>query len=351
MLPLQFETTTPASVGEIVSLLREALQLKTDGPNLELDLLLWKYYAAGPAWAGSRSYALRRGSQMVAHAGVWPIRLATSGGWVGAIQMVDWAAAKSSPGAGVALARKLGTLAPVMITTGGSEDTHEVLPLIGFTRRAAVEVFARVVRPWKQFRSRPPARSHEAGIKDAAKLARNTVWSMSALAPRRDWTAEPSPPDSELFSRLEAQPAVLPESRHSPEFIEFLTRCPGACVRYFALLKAGRAQGYFVLSRLGGQTRLADLRILSSEPADWSAAYATATATAAADPEACELTASAAVPVAAAALRANQFRFRGTVPIFVRDPGGLLGGAEHIHLGMLDDDSAFLDHPGHPYST
>ena len=104
-----------------------------------------------------------------------------------------------------------------------------------------------------------------------------------------------------------------------------------------------------MLSRVGGQCRLADLRIRSGKPDDWIAAYAVAARAARRDPQSCELATYATVPVACQALEANGFRMRGEMPVLALDRKNLLGDAAHLHLGMLDDDSSYLNNPANPY--
>jgi hypothetical protein len=345
-LSLRLEVTTPEMLPEILSLLREAYRAPADSPNLQSRLLRWKYYDAGPPWEGSRSYVLRKEDDMVAHASVWPIRLTTPSGASTVMRALDWASAVAVPGAGVMLMRKLEGMAAPVFAVGGSEDTLRVLPKIGFQQKTSFTLYARVLRPWRQSRTRPAG-----GRKAIPRLLRNAAWSRSPLAAVGGWASQPAPPSAGVLSALDAQPADPPESRHSVEFLEFMLRCPAAQVRHFLLLNQGRPQGFFMLARVGGQTRLADLRILGQQPEDWSAAYSVATRTALQDAEACELVAVAPVPLVARALEANGFRRRGSLPVLVRDPQGLLAGVEHIHLSMLDDDSAFLNFPEHPYAT
>ena len=142
-----------------------------------------------------------------------------------------------------------------------------------------------------------------------------------------------------------------PESHHSAAFIEFMRRCPGAAMSFFNLSQKGLAQGYFMLARVGGQCRLADLRIRSAKPEDWIAAYATAARAAELDPANCELVSYATVPLVCQALEANGFRMRGEMPVLALDRNNLLGDAAHLHLGMLDDDSSYLNDPANPYWT
>ena len=346
-MSLRLEAAAPETIPEILSLLKEAFSAQPDSPNLEPGLLRWKYFDHGPDSGSSRSYVIRRGTSIAAHACAWPIRLITPSGLVNAVQMLDWAAAKNAPGSGVMLARKLEEISPVLITTGGSAATQEVLPRIGFTRQASFGYYARVLRPWRQFRTRPSE-----GRKALPRLIRNTLWSRSPLAPVRGWASQASVhPEAELLARLDAEAVIDPKSSYSAAFLEFMLRCPAARMRYFSLLKDGSAQGYFLLARVGGQARLADLRVLSTRPDDWLSACAAAVRTAAEDPNACELVATAPLPLVAAALEGNGFRPRGSIPVFVRDPRELLARSAQIHLSMLDDDSAYLNFPDHPYAT
>lgn len=289
---------------------------------------------------------LRKDGRIVAHVCAWPIRLATPSGDVAAIQMLDWASDPSVAGAGVALSRQLESLAPVLITCGGSEDTHKILPKIGFTPREPIPNYARVLRPLRQFRTRPSK-----GIKALGKLARNAAWSMSGIAAANGWSFDRPELDARIFSEWNAQPAHVPESRYEEPFTTFLLRCPGVQFEYWSLLKNRRPRGFFLLARAEGQTRLADLRVVSNDAEDLAGAYSVAVRAARADPQACELVAVAPDLEVASALEANGFRPRGATPVFVRDPKGLLGDAKRLRLSMLDDDSAFLKFPQHPYST
>jgi len=259
--------------------------------------------------------------------------------------MLDWASAKNVPGAGVLLARKLEEIAPVLITTGGSEATRQVLPKIGFTPRASFGYYARVQRPWLQFRTRP-----REGRKALPRLIRNTLWSRSSTAPGRGWSAQVSNPDEGLLVRLNAQAVAYPRSSYSAAFLEFMLRCPAARMRYFSLVKDGSTQGYFLLARVGGQARLADLRLLSTRADDWASACAAVTHSVSRDPDVCELAAIAPLPLIGDALERNGFRSRGGIPVFIRDPRELLARSGPIHLSMLDDDSAYLNYP-EPYAT
>ncbi len=331
--------TTPDSLAEIVAFLRGVYHASSDSPNFDPDLLAWKYYQPGPEWEGSRSFVLRKENAIVAHGSVWPVRLATPAGIVNAVRVLDWAS--SAPGMGVALMSQIGKRADVVLGVGGSDDTLRVLPAMGFKHRGTARIYARVLRPWRQFRTRAFD-----GSRALPRLLRNMQWSRSPLASAPGWTAAAAAP-----SGFDSRTAEYPESCHSAGFLDYMLRCPGAAMSYFSLSKNGLPRGYFMLSRVGGQARLADLRICSDRPDDWIAAYATAVSAATRDPESCELATYASVSFVCQALEANGFRMRGEMPVLALDRKNLLGDAAHIHLGMLDDDSSYLNNPANPYCT
>lgn len=338
-MSFRLEATAPDSLPEIAAFLRGVYRVSSDSPNFNPDLLAWKYYRPGPGWDGSRSFALRREGAMVAHGSVWPVRLATRAGTVMAVRVLDWAS--SAPGMGVALMNQISKRADVILGVGGSEDTLRVLPAMGFKHRGAARIYARVLRPWRQFRSRTFD-----GSRAIPRLLRNTQWSRVPLASSPGWSCAPGLP-----SAFEGCAGDYPESRHSAQFLEFMLQCPGAAMSFFTLSKNGLPQGYFVLSRVGGQCRLADLRIRSGETGDWLAAYATAVRAAACDPQSFELATYATVPSVCQALEANGFRMRAEMPVLALDRKNFLGDAPHLHLDMLDDDSSYLNDPANPYWT
>ena len=336
---MKLTATTPDSLAETAAFLRGVYHASSDSPNFNHDLLAWKYYQPGPEWEGSRSFVLRKEDAVLAHGSVWPVRLATPAGTVMAVRVLDWAS--SAPGMGVALMNQMSKRADVVLGVGGSEDTLRVLPAMGFKQRGTARIYARVLRPWRQFRTRTFD-----GSRAIPRLLRNTQWSRSPLAAAAGWTCASAVP-----SAFDGGAGEYPESRHSAGFLGFMLRCPGAAMSFFSLSKNGLPQGCFVLSRVGGQSRLADLRIRSEKPDDWIAAYATAVSAAARDPQSCELATYATVPFVCQALEANGFRMRGEMPVLALDRKNLLGDAAHLHLGMLDDDSGYLNNPANPYCT
>ncbi|MDQ3584146.1 MAG: hypothetical protein M3407_00070 [Acidobacteriota bacterium] len=350
-MAIQQQATTPADLDDVAALMCAAFSAGPGAAFADRRLLRWKYFAPVPQWDGPRSYSLRQDNELLAHCAFIPFALQLSGAAgegaaraVSHIGFIDWVASEKIPGAGVLLMKKLMKLGETAIIAGGTEMTRRTIPRLGFVQVGEVAYFARVVRPWTQFRTRPS----EGVFRDAARLARNTAWSQSPALPiSREWSA----------TRVE-QFAAISESRHiqwttparSPEYLNYWLRCPAAKISGFVIRQGREPRGHFLLSKVRGQTRIADIRIDSADPLEWQAAYRLAASTAAEDPETCETLGVASTPPARAALTACGFRQRGNLPLFLSDPQGKLSAAP-IFWNLIDDDAAYTNDPAYPYST
>lgn len=322
--------------------MRHSFHAPETAPSLDRALLNWKYYEAGPLWNGSRSYVLSDRGAFVAHAAIWPLQIRLQSGVRTGIGFCDWAASEEQRGVGLLLLKKLTSLAPFVLVIGGAEITRQILPRVGFKPWAELPVYARVLRPVRQMLSRTSL-----NWKEPARLARNTAWSFAGLAPPHDWTAEFSLPDAETMSRSHEQAGSI----NSREFVAFLLTCPTIPFRSVLLRKDGMAQGYAVVSTVGGQSRLADLRIQPHEQSDWDSALAVVVGLLRRETVASELIAIASVPYLEKSLEANGFRRREHRPLVVLDPEGKMYEEPVPQLGMLVDDASFLHIPEFPFLT
>jgi hypothetical protein len=264
------------------------------------------------------------------------------------MRFLDWAGSAGAPGAGVLLLRKLAELTDTLFAVGGSAQTQAILPKAGFEIRGESVLFAKVVRPWGQLRSRP---SHD--WKSPARLARNVLWSLSGLAPARGWSAVRVPRfDAAAFpGKFGSLPKTFTPVRHNAGILNYLLGCPGAAARGGLLVENGATRGYFVVSRAGRQGRIAGVFVDSERPEDWRAAYAVACRAAAEHPAICEVAAAGSMPLATDAISANGFRPRRYDPVLVYDPKRLLAGLPPLNLQLLDGDEFFLSDPAYPYLT
>lgn len=342
---MELHRTESADLDDVASLLVEVFNSPSDAPFVNRKVLHWKYLEAGPQWEGSRSYTLRKGEKIHAHCGVWPLNLHFDSTEVTCLCYIDWANRSELPGAGFMLKKKLMKLSQTSIVVGGSAETREIIPKLGFAHVDNIESFARVVRPWKQYRSRPS----EPLLKGAARLLRNTSWTLTSVSGRKNWSAQ----------RVESFKTNLnfnyqfrhPTPWRDAHYLNFWLQCPAAVVSGFELLEDGAHAGYFLLSRVGGQTRIADIRLDSGDPDQWSMAYSIAAATAASDPDTCEILASASTPLVRDSLKRNGFRSRGNVPLFLYDPQQLLKNHPPMFWNMIEGDAAYLFDPAYPYAT
>jgi len=303
------------------------------------DLLQWKYFDEREDWPGSRSYILKRGEKILAHGGVDPVTLCTPRGEVSSIHGSDWAAAPSAPGVGILLLQNVAKLADIYLVPGGTGQTRLILPEIGFQSFGERYTYSRVVRPWQHMRA-----ERSPGWKSPLRLGRNWVRNLAPRSSTMGWSSVPlaSFGDAEL-PLLERGPN--PHSircRRTPSVLNYLLRCPVAAVSAFLLVRGTQPEGYYILSRVGNQVRIADLSLNSDSAADWRAGYSLAAQTAAADSTVCEVLTAVSTEVAREALASNRFRLLDRRTVLVLDRKGLLEDAPHIDLQLLDGDEFYL---------
>jgi hypothetical protein len=354
-MALQLQMTTPSDLDAVVEALVTGFKVTPDAPFVNRRLLQWKYFEPGPRWEGTRSYLLRDGDAVRAHCGVLPINLGFAGGTVTCLCFTDWVGSQGFPGAGVLLKQKMMGFAETAIVVGGTADTRAVIPRLNYKVAGNVGIFARVVRLWNQFRTRPK----EGIVKEAARLARNAMLSRApAMAIPEGWSAVRLQSFDSVFAPvLNRLSSAHPTPERSADYLNYWLRCPAAGIAGFAILEGGRIRGYFLLTRIEGQARIIDVRLARGEgtdleeQADWNAAYALAAKTAENDPETCEISAVASTKFAQAALLSSGFRQRGGLPLALYDPQGKLSAAPAIFWNMIDGDIAYLYDPALPYIT
>lgn len=346
-MPLE-PSDDPALRQTLVHFLLTTFRLTPEAPFVEPALLRWKIDEPRPDCSGPRSFIWKDGAAIAAHACLCPLTYRLPAGDVTGSYLIDWAAARTSAGAGVKLLRSLARQYDTLFAVGGSDDTRSILPKLGYRHVCDLGFYARVLRPWRQFRTDPFPR----GWKAPLRLARNTAWSLAPLpAAPRDWSEQRirTFPASSLFDAPADSP--FPGSLRTPELMNYFLRCPAAVFTAAILLRGGVPFGWYVLSRVGRQVRIADIRVNSAAAEDWSAAYALAVRAASADPEASELVASASIPPAVEAVTRAGLRFRHAAPVFVLDPKKRFAAYNSLHVSFLESDLAYGWNPAYPYLT
>ena len=350
-MPAEPCSPDPSSRQTLVKFLLSAFQLPPEAPFVRPDILTWKYDQPRLDFSGPRSYVWKDGSsEIAAHACLCPVTYSLPAGDVRASYLIDWAAARSSPGAGVSLLRTMAKNFDVLLAVGGSPETLEILPKLGYRRAAELQFFARVVQPWRQFRTDPFPR----GWKAPARLMRNTLWSRAGLPPiPPDWSAHPAASfDMSCQPLFEARVhSPFPSTRRTPGLMNYLIACPAAAYSAALVRYKGELRGWFVVTRASGQARIADVWLDSHLVDDWAAAFSLALRTAMEDPETCEVVTAASIPMAVEAAAAAGFRPHHSEPIFALDPKLLLVSAPGINVTLLESDLAYHVNPAYPYLT
>lgn len=345
---MPLEVLSPQQREPLISFLSETFHLPTTAPFIHRDLLRWKYDDPHPDWPGSRSYAWMDQGQIAAHACLCPLNYRTGAELIKTSYLIDWAAGRRTPGAGALLLRKLASYFQVLIAIGGSEDTVKILPKLGYRTTGEISFFARVIRPWRQFRTDPFPR----GWKAPLRLARNTMWGFTpAPAVPPDWSCTALSAFDESHASLLDAPTSFAATRRTPDFMNYLLRCPAARMSAYLIHHNRTACGWFILAQTHGVIRIADLRVTTSTPQAWPAAYALATRTALRDPNGCELVAAASTPLAVEGIRQSGFRFHHAEPVFLLDPKGLLAHQAPIDVSLIESDAAYIYVPEYPYLT
>ncbi|HXM43464.1 MAG TPA: hypothetical protein VN924_19665 [Bryobacteraceae bacterium] len=305
----------------------------------QADVLRWKCFAPHPFWEGSRGYALRYKGKIAAFGCVVPCRFLTGSGTVASCNVIDWAASKAVPGAGIMLYRHIQGLTGTMINIGGTEDARQVLPRIGFHAGAEIHHYTRVLRPWRYFRmaDRKDWKSPLRLARDYRELRRAardaghglTAWRVDSF----DGMATGTFPDPAFTQQVVCA--------RTPESLNYFLACPAATMDAYLLVRGQTRAGYFLLGRVGYQYRIADLWIRSADAQEWAEAYAAAAAIARADPHITEVTVAASSPLQIAAIQRAGYRRTHSEPVFVSDPGSMLGGRNDLAVSLLENDGFY----------
>ena len=216
-----FRTTSAEDLDALRQFLAQAFKVGLDAPFLEPATMAWKYWDTRDDWAGPRSYVLERNGAIVAHAGIWPMTFETGAECVRGIQMIDWAAARSSSGVGLALTQRLADMFDFIYSIGGSEITCKVLPASGFVEHTRVWHGVRPLRPMRQMLTH-----QRQDWKLAPRLVRNSWWAMSNGWSPRNWKAKEIRPQEILRELYLSAAGKASFSPRPPAFFEYLSRCP-----------------------------------------------------------------------------------------------------------------------------
>lgn len=331
-MKLAVRPSTPADAAAIAALFAER---RMQG-NVDPGYLGWKYWRPRADWPGPRSFVVASGSELIAHAAVIPGTCAWGARRVTTLHMIDWAA-RAGSGVGVMLMKHVARKTQMLLAIGGGAETQSILPHVGFRTVGAAIGYARPLFPLRILRS-------GATWKLLPRLAR-AAWRRSAPAARDpDWQVRCLAGDelSQITSVFPLPAHGMAVTGRSVGLFRYLLSCPTVPMQLYAVARAGRLRGYFLLASASGQARIADCWMDSDESADWRALILCAVEQAKHDPQAAEVVIWASDPLLDGALQACGFHARFESPIQVRPTGGDTMPDGTLRVQMLDNDAAFL---------
>lgn len=285
----------------------------------DANALRWKYLQPGPSWDGSRAYLVEQDGEIVAHAGLIPATFLSPGRPpVTSLVVVDWAADPKVPGVGVAIYANLIRKAETAFLVGGVDVTREIVPKLGFRQFTEAKVYARWVRPWREFFQR------EKSVRAVQRLGHAMVHALRFTSLKPDgWTAAAT---SAFDSRIDTAIAFRPTERttfgRTLASLNHMLGCPLSPMRGYLLEANGRVRGYAIVSFIGWEARLVDVNIDSEHAPDWVAAYGAVATTVSKNPRVCRIRAMSAISQQRRALEQNGFWVNQDEPLMLFDPKG-----------------------------
>lgn len=306
------KATRASDLPQLAKFLRDVFQAPLQARFAAEEMLAWKYLEADPIWWEALSYLLEKDGRLVAHAGVCPVVFrGPDGHSLRCATIIDWAADRGAPGAGLLLYRHLMQFSDATFLIRGTEATQKITSKLGFRRIIDARVYSQWVRPLREFRRRK---------KDGRALLRlfhGLVHSpFPWLAERTGWEAVPAARfDAAIQPVLASTSSFYSAAERTLAQLNHRLDCPAPVNRGYLLRRFGAVAGYAVVAIGEWEARIVDIRLDSREPEDWAAAYGVVTEALRKIPSVCRIRALASVPLLQWALEANGFWVNSVEPV------------------------------------
>jgi hypothetical protein len=310
-------------------------------PNLEPAHLEWKYWRPRADWPGPRSFVMTRGEEILAHAAVIPgaCLFGAQAHRARMLHLIDWAARPTATGAGVSLLKHVGQGTDALLAIGGSRQTLQLLPHLGFCSVGSATCY---VRPLHPARILTPS-GHPASTL-LPRFARSVLWALQAPSGYAEgWNVRQVEPRelSHLASVLPTPGPDVMVLERSEELFRYALACPVTPMDLYLVEQAGKPRGYFLLSFAFRQARLADCWMDSEDPGDWHVLIQCAVRQAKRHPRAAELAAWASDAEFSERLRECGFHARDDLPVQIHAPRNPDLTSHTLRVQMLDNDAAY----------
>ena len=333
--------TSPEDLPALRRLLAQAFGISPGVPFLDPAVMTWKYWGRRDDWTAPRSYVLEKEGAITAHAGLWPVTFGEGPDALRGIQMIDWASARESAGAGLALVQKLAFMFDFIYSVGGSEMTRKALPAFGFVEYTRQWHGVRPLRPVRQMLTHQTR-----NWKLLPRLVRNTLWALSKnVSPYKNWRAVAMEP-REMSPAFDAAAAPRP-----PAFFEYLLRCPGARFSFYNIVDGREVQGHFALNVVRGQAKVAGVWLREPARDAWTAAYLLTQQAARHLPGANEIVISGSEGLSRESAAQAGFQLQPGPAVYLLDKKHKLTLPPNFQFQLSDDDTISLDTGAPSYWT
>ena len=337
--PMDFGPIAEHQIDELSAFLRATFQAGPDWPPFQPNVLRWKCIAPHPLWNGSRGYVFRRAGEIVASGTVMPCVFRGAWGELRSACIVDWAANRNVPGGGVLIYKEILSLTESLIGVGGSDDAQRVLPRIGFRSHQTMTTWSHIARPFARFF----AETHKTW-KSPLRLGRNLAHKFRPWPDAKGWTAQRIPRFDAVIEPVLPNPAIQANTVcvRSAAMLNYFLDCPAAAMEAYLLQRDGKVQGYFIVSRVRTNARIADLWVQSADPADYAAALSQALRHASSHGGAVEAMAGNSSKIAAEAAARAGFTVSGRQPVYLKDPRKRAPVEADLAVGLMETDAFYL---------
>lgn len=346
-MPATFSTANSGHEAELVQFLSRVFGITKLPPNLLSSALAWKYFEPHPWWPGSRSYMLRTEEGLAAHGCVAPVRFGVGGDPVESMQIVDWAAGRLVPAAGLLIYRRcLEAGGGTLLGIGGSQDARQVISQVKWLKpQEPICSYARPLHPWRRL-----AQSARAP-RDLARFGRNLMWRTIPRLPRAGaWRWRGAKPGEEVFNPQGSDEGEFVPMLRTRAWFDYLLRCPVVRTELLILENAGTPRGHAFLAHAQGSVRVGDFVVAEEVPQpDRAAAFAALVRYVAAQPGAVEMVAASSLREVCSLFEACGLRPRGTIPVHLADPRKLLPPGARLETNLLIGDGFYWYDPAEPY--
>lgn len=293
-------------------------------------MLRWKYWDQRQDCPEPRSFVMERDGKIVAHVGLWPVKVQTGTKVERGIHAMDWAADPEARGAGVTLFVSLTKSYDFVYGMGGSEMTRSILPKLGFRAVAEATTWARPIRPWRQL-----FHHQNRDLRLPLRFVRNLYW--SKMPP----ILIPSGYAAVEINSSGAEELLSISSERDEAFFRYLRQCPVARSFNFHITKEGRKVGFFFLFVVGEQARIGGVWLESSSVEMWSIAFQLAQDVALKHTKASELIARCAMKMSAEGAGNSGMRLRDSIPVVFSRKDGVADSIPPLQFHLADSDSLF----------